>query len=49
MLSSSLPRRSRNAPLAVEALEERCLLSADPVLEWNAIALDALRFDSTLA
>jgi hypothetical protein len=32
----------------VEALEERCLLSGDVVLEWNAIALDALRNDSYL-
>jgi hypothetical protein len=35
--------------LTVEVLEERCLLSADVVLEWNAIALGALRKDSTLA
>jgi hypothetical protein len=32
----------------VENLEERRLLSADPVLEWNAIALDALKNDSYL-
>jgi membrane-associated phospholipid phosphatase len=36
-------------PLGVEALEERCLPSADVVLEWNAIALDALKNDSLLA
>ncbi len=53
MLSSSL-RQPTGRPLAarallgVEALEDRCLLSADPVLEWNAIALDALKNDSTL-
>jgi hypothetical protein len=35
--------------LRVEALEERCVPSADPVLEWNAIALSALRQDSLLA
>ena len=29
---------SRPARLALEQLEERCLLAADPVLEWNAIA-----------
>src|SRR5215475_1263082 len=33
---------------ALETLEERCLLSSDVVLEWNAIALDALKNDSTL-
>jgi hypothetical protein len=33
---------------ALEALEERCLLSGDVVLEWNAIALDALKNDSLL-
>jgi hypothetical protein len=49
MLSSSLSRKSRAPWLAVEALEDRCLLSADPVLEWNAVALGALQFDSTLA
>jgi hypothetical protein len=32
----------------LEPLEDRCLLSADPVLEWNKIALDALQYDSTL-
>src|SRR5262249_58744380 len=25
----------------LEALEDRCLLSADPVLEWNAVAVEA--------
>jgi hypothetical protein len=34
--------------LSVESLEERCLLSSDVVLEWNAIALDALKNDSFL-
>jgi hypothetical protein len=38
------PRRT----LSVEQLEERCLLSADVVLEWNAIALNALKNDSYL-
>src|SRR5215472_12668967 len=32
----------------LDALEERCLLSGDPVLEWNGIALDALKNDSYL-
>jgi hypothetical protein len=34
--------------LVLEPLEDRCLLSADVVLEWNAVALDALKYDSTL-
>jgi hypothetical protein len=34
--------------LLLECLEDRCLMSADPVLEWNAIALDALKNDSLL-
>src|SRR5262249_48105708 len=28
---------------AVELLEERCLLSIDPILEWNAVALEVNR------
>lgn len=38
----------RPSSLRLEALEDRCLLSAtpDPVLEWNQIALDALQYDS---
>jgi hypothetical protein len=48
-----LPRKSRRTPaprrpLTVEPLEERCLLSGDVVLEWNAIALDAMANDSRL-
>src|SRR5205823_3484014 len=35
--------------LLLEALEDRCLPSADVVLEWNAVALDALKNDSLLA
>src|SRR3954452_4413032 len=27
----------------VESLEDRCLLSGDVVLEWNRLALDAIR------
>jgi hypothetical protein len=43
------PRHHRQAcRLTVEALEERCLLSADVVLEWNAIALNAVKNDSML-
>src|SRR5262249_45454314 len=40
-------RPSRRQP-ALETLEERCLLSGDVVLEWNAIALDAIKNDSLL-
>jgi hypothetical protein len=40
--------RSARRQLAVETLEDRCLLSADVVLEWNAIALDAMVNDSYL-
>jgi hypothetical protein len=42
------PTQSRRHPVAVERLEERCLLSGDVVLEWNAIALDAVKNDSLL-
>ena len=38
----------RSRSLTVEQLEDRCLLSADPVLEWNGIALDAIKNDSYL-
>src|SRR5882762_10300410 len=41
----SAPNRKR--PLAcrpqLESLEDRCLLSANVVLEWNQLALDAIR------
>src|SRR4051794_16418405 len=43
------PRSPHKPPLlALEHLEDRCLLSADPVLEWNGIALDAIKNDSFL-
>jgi hypothetical protein len=32
----------------LEALEERCVLSVDPVLEWNTIACDAAKIDHGL-
>jgi hypothetical protein len=38
----------KSPPLVLERLEDRCLMSADPVLEWNAIALDAIKNDSYL-
>src|SRR5262249_29248491 len=38
------PQRRRRAPaLAVEALEERCLLAAGVILGWNQLLLDAAR------
>src|SRR5262245_11020002 len=40
-------QRLRHLP-RLEQLEDRCLLSANVVLEWNAIALDALKNDSML-
>jgi membrane-associated phospholipid phosphatase len=40
--------KNRRQPLQLEALEERCLLTGDVVLEWNHIALDAVAYDSTL-
>jgi hypothetical protein len=33
----------KQSVLRVEPLEDRCLLSADVVLEWNQLALDAIR------
>src|SRR5260370_41776407 len=45
--SSKAPSAVRRF-LIVESLEERCLLSGDVVLTWNAIALDALKNDSYL-
>ena len=36
-----LPKRDRR--LQVESLEERCLLSADVVLEWNQLMLDTVK------
>jgi hypothetical protein len=49
-LKPSAPGRRRRpeAPPRVEALEPRCLPSVDVVMEWNAIALDALKNDSLL-
>lgn len=40
-LKSRVPRPQ----LTVEVLEERCLLSVDAVLEWNAIAIEAAKID----
>src|SRR5207245_11042878 len=48
--SRSRRRNSRTAsprPM-MEALEERCLLSGDVVLEWNALAIEAAKIDHGL-
>src|SRR5262249_8395101 len=47
------PQRPRRRPatpgtIRVEALESRCVPSADPVLDWNAVALNAVMIDHTL-
>jgi hypothetical protein len=51
-MQSSLPRRrprptppTARRPLYLEPLEERCLLSGDVVLEWNAVAMQAAVID----
>ncbi len=46
--SSSLRRIRRQLGLQLETLEDRCVLSADIVLEWNRVALDAMVNDSYL-
>jgi uncharacterized protein (TIGR03118 family) len=38
-------RRKPTRRLGVEALEERCLLSADAVIQWNQAVLQAIRVD----
>lgn len=43
---SGIIRKTRR--LGLENLEQRHLLAADPVLDWNAIALDAIKNDSLL-
>src|SRR5262245_22362792 len=44
---SRIARNVRNLAaktrLAIETLEDRCLMAADPILEWNAVALEANR------
>src|SRR5437870_3858340 len=35
--------RTKSFRPSVEQLEDRCLLSVDPILEWNAVALEANR------
>ena len=43
--TQSLSRRKRSPRLIIEALEDRCLLSADAVLQWNQAVLQAIRND----
>src|SRR5690242_10520834 len=38
-------RRGQACHPRVEALEERCLLSADAVIQWNQAVLQAIRVD----
>ncbi len=47
-ISTSARPSSRRFRPGVEELEARCLLSGDVILEWNAIALDAVKGDYTL-
>lgn len=45
------PRRRVTRPPALgalERLEDRCLLSADAVLEWNAVAIEATKQDNAI-
>jgi hypothetical protein len=35
----------KQSSLRVELLEDRCLPSANVILEWNQLALDAIRAD----
>src|SRR5246127_5689850 len=37
--------RGQVSLLGVEALEERCLMSADAVIQWNQAVLQAIRVD----
>jgi hypothetical protein len=46
-MTSLRPVRRSVRPI-VEKLEERCLLSGDVILQWNAVALDALKNDYAL-
>jgi uncharacterized protein (TIGR03118 family) len=38
-------RRPRTSRLSLESLDERCLLSADAVIQWNQAVLTAIRHD----
>jgi len=43
----SRPEKAKFKP-QLEALEDRCLMSADMVFQWNAIAIEAARRDHAL-
>jgi hypothetical protein len=45
---SARPTKRSPKALTLESLEDRCVPSADAVLRWNAIALDAIKNDSFL-
>lgn len=45
--TSQEPRNMRAVRPQLEHLEERCVPAVDPVLEWNNIALQALRVEHT--
>jgi hypothetical protein len=45
----SAPRKRYQYRASVECLEQRCLLSADMVVQWNAIAIEAAKRDYSLA
>ncbi|HEV3080485.1 MAG TPA: vanadium-dependent haloperoxidase [Gemmataceae bacterium] len=50
-LGGSARRKHSQRPACrptIEALEERCLLSGDVVLEWNALAIEAAKIDHGL-
>src|SRR6516165_5684863 len=44
----SAPRKRYQYRASVECLEQRCLLSADMVIQWNAIAIEAAKRDYSL-
>ena len=44
--SKLCPARRSHRRLHLESLETRRLLAGDPVLDWNAVALDAVKNDS---
>src|SRR5262245_16081457 len=47
VFTSKRSRPNRYLP-TLEPLEDRCLLSADMVIRWNTVALDAVRADHGL-
>jgi hypothetical protein len=47
-VSTTSTRRPRPFRPRLDVLEDRCLLSGDAVLRWNAVALDAIKQDNAL-